>query len=101
MTNTSPVHPILRGADVHRVRYTEADRELFDRFLGDFVPPDAFDAHAHLYDLRHLVPPEDFAGPDQSPTRQRGPSLAGASGWCPPCYKKRLTRPSSPDDDCP
>jgi glutamate-1-semialdehyde 2,1-aminomutase len=29
-----------------------ADRELFDRRLRGFVPPDAFDAHAHLYDLR-------------------------------------------------
>jgi glutamate-1-semialdehyde 2,1-aminomutase len=28
-----------------------ADRELFDRQLRGFVPPDAFDAHAHLYDL--------------------------------------------------
>jgi glutamate-1-semialdehyde 2,1-aminomutase len=59
-------HPILSGADVHRVRYLASDRELFDTHLRDFVPVGAFDAHAHLYDLRHLVPQaaaeEDFAG---------------------------------------
>jgi glutamate-1-semialdehyde 2,1-aminomutase len=30
------------------------DAELFDRTLRDFVPPDAFDAHAHLYDAGSL-----------------------------------------------
>jgi glutamate-1-semialdehyde 2,1-aminomutase len=30
------------------------ERLLFDRCLRDFVPPDAFDAHAHLYRLRDL-----------------------------------------------
>ena len=39
-------HPVLRCADVQRVAYRDADRELFDRLLRDFVPPDAFDAHA-------------------------------------------------------
>jgi glutamate-1-semialdehyde 2,1-aminomutase len=67
MTSTAaPTFPILRGADVHRVEYAEEDRELFDRFLRDFVPPNAFDAHAHLYDLRHLAPEatfDDFKGP--------------------------------------
>ena len=33
-----------------------ADRELFDRKLRSFVPPDIFDVHAHLYDCRHLAP---------------------------------------------
>lgn len=58
-------HPILRGADVHRVVYQEADAALFNKFLRGFVPPTAFDAHAHLYDLRHLAPAAtqaDFAG---------------------------------------
>ncbi len=45
-------YPVLRGADVHRVRYLDSDRGLFDKFLRDFVPPGAFDSHAHLYDLR-------------------------------------------------
>ncbi len=35
------------------------DLELFERRLRDFVPPDAFDAHAHWYDLRHLVDDDD------------------------------------------
>jgi glutamate-1-semialdehyde 2,1-aminomutase len=55
---------LLRYADAHRFRYTDSDRELFDKHLLSFVPPNAFDAHAHLYDLRHLVPQEtaEFAG---------------------------------------
>lgn len=56
--------PILKTADVHRFSATQADRTLFQRLLEGFVPPDAFDAHAHLYELRHLAPdagPEDFA----------------------------------------
>ena len=59
------VHPILTGADVYGVVYTDADRALFEKFLRGFVPPTAFDAHAHLYDLRHLAPhatSDDFAG---------------------------------------
>ena len=46
---------ILAFADVHRFRYTERDVRLFESSLGGFVPPGAFDVHAHLYDLRHLV----------------------------------------------
>ena len=34
---------------------SDADRRMFDRKIGDFVPPDAFDAHAHWYDLRHIL----------------------------------------------
>ncbi len=57
--------PVLRGADVHGVTYGAADKELFDKFLRGFVPPNSFDAHAHLYDLRHVCPQatmEDFTG---------------------------------------
>ena len=32
-----------------------ADRELFESKIGDFVPPNAFDAHAHWYELGHVV----------------------------------------------
>lgn len=59
------VDPLLRFADVHRLRATDADRQWFDTQLRSFVPPDAFDAHAHLYDLRHLCPQataDAFAG---------------------------------------
>jgi glutamate-1-semialdehyde 2,1-aminomutase len=42
------------GAPAYRT--DAADRELFDRKLRNWMPPDAFDAHAHLYDCRHLVP---------------------------------------------
>ena len=30
------------------------DVEFFQRHLRNFVPPESFDAHGHLYDLRHL-----------------------------------------------
>jgi glutamate-1-semialdehyde 2,1-aminomutase len=51
--------------DVRRARHTHADRELFARRLRDFVPTDAFDAHAHLYDLRHFdVPAAKTASAD-------------------------------------
>lgn len=44
------------------------DRELFDRRLRHWMPPDGFDAHAHLYDLRHLHPdaPRDAFGPSSA-----------------------------------
>lgn len=47
-------------------RTDEADRELFDRQLRSWMPPGSFDAHAHLYDLRHLVDgttSDSFHGP--------------------------------------
>jgi glutamate-1-semialdehyde 2,1-aminomutase len=42
------------------------DLELWDRYLRDFVPPDSFDAHAHLWrvkDLRTPTPALAAAGP--------------------------------------
>ena len=48
-------------------RITEADLELFESKVGDFVPPDAFDAHAHWYDLRHIIPDEEGDEPFQQP----------------------------------
>lgn len=44
------------------------DRQLFDRLLRDFVPPDSFDFHAHLYRVQDLqqgtkpVPGDDEVG---------------------------------------
>ena len=35
---------------------TEADVTLFNRHLRNFVPPGAFDAHAHFYDRSHIGP---------------------------------------------
>lgn len=47
--------------------YTDWDQELFQRELDTFVPPKIFDAHAHLYDVRHFsdgtVPDFLKAGP--------------------------------------
>jgi glutamate-1-semialdehyde 2,1-aminomutase len=58
---------LVAFADVHRRAYPDSDREAFQRDLREFVPPDAFDVHAHLYDLRHLVPAAEaeFAGPPE------------------------------------
>lgn len=36
------------------------ERELFERELDGFVPPNVFDAHAHLYDRSHFGP-DSFA----------------------------------------
>ncbi len=35
----------------------EADLELFDKHLKDFVPPNSFDAHAHLWQVADLGTP--------------------------------------------
>ena len=73
--------PVLRFADAGRFRYSDADRELFDRFLKDFVPPNSFDAHAHLYDLRHLATnatADDFAG---SPEIDHSRLVGDMSQW--------------------
>lgn len=51
-------------ADPTRCPITPADLELFQSKLGGFVPPNAFDAHAHWYDLRHIV---DDGEPIESP----------------------------------
>jgi glutamate-1-semialdehyde 2,1-aminomutase len=44
---------------------TPSDRELFERHLASFVPPDAFDVHAHFYTLSALFPGRDDAPPDR------------------------------------
>ena len=41
----------------------ESDLKLFESKIGDFVPPDSFDAHAHWYDIRHILD----VGPDEPP----------------------------------
>src|SRR4051794_33079491 len=48
----SPVEQFRPSA--HAV--TPRDRELFERHLASFVPPDAFDVHAHWYTLSGLFP---------------------------------------------
>src|SRR5688500_11097943 len=47
-----------------------ADEQLFERELSSFVPPQVFDAHAHLYDVTHCrtQPP---------PLLADGPATAG------------------------
>ena len=39
---------------------TPDDLALFEAKLGDFVPPNAFDAHAHWYDLKNVLPNEEL-----------------------------------------
>ena len=59
---------VAKMANANTFKTTDADRELFERELRDFVPPGAFDAHAHLYDLRLLspgTPEEEFGGPPE------------------------------------
>lgn len=53
---TMTASKLLSSADPGRHQYADSDRTVFDTHLRDFVPSNAFDAHAHLYDLRHIVP---------------------------------------------
>jgi glutamate-1-semialdehyde 2,1-aminomutase len=46
-------------SDPTRFEINDDDLALFESAVGDFVPPDAFDAHAHWYDLRHILDAED------------------------------------------
>lgn len=56
---------LLDFADPHRWSMDADDLTLFEQRLRDFVPPDAFDAHAHWYDLRHLTSEaETMAAPE-------------------------------------
>lgn len=48
--------PGLRDfADPANWRIDPEDLKLFDSKLRDFVPPNAFDAHAHWYDMRNFL----------------------------------------------
>ena len=49
-----PVTERRRSLDPQFFESNERDCELYRRTIGGFVPPDAFDAHGHWYDLRHL-----------------------------------------------
>ena len=51
-----PMAKMVHGLDVRHFPHHPADHELFARRLRSFVPHDAFDVHAHLYDLSHLAP---------------------------------------------
>jgi len=60
MDSQTPRPTLLDFADPSRWTIGPADLDLFERRLGTFVPPDAFDAHAHWYDLRHLPGGQDL-----------------------------------------
>lgn len=66
-----PASSILDFADPDRWRVAASDRRLFDSKLAEFVPADAFDAHAHLYDLRHLDATADLASGQAEVGRDR------------------------------
>ena len=55
-TLTPAQQSLLQTADPRGNPVRDSDRKLFRRLIGDFVPDDSFDAHAHLYNLSHLVP---------------------------------------------
>lgn len=73
--------PLLGGTDVNRFRCQPADQELFDGFLRNFVPPGTFDVHAHLYDLRHLVPQADDRDFGGSPEITHDVMVRGMRQW--------------------
>ncbi|MHC4875909.1 MAG: aminotransferase class III-fold pyridoxal phosphate-dependent enzyme [Planctomycetota bacterium] len=62
MSNGKKQATLRDFADPSRWSIGPEDLELFQRRLSSFVPPDAFDAHAHWYDLRHIVTDDDSIG---------------------------------------
>ncbi|MBI1312900.1 aminotransferase class III-fold pyridoxal phosphate-dependent enzyme [bacterium] len=71
--------------DPSRWSIESADLEFFERRLADFVPPDAFDAHAHWYDLRHLIPNDDSIEPFDNPEVGHAAMTASMRRWMGDC----------------
>ena len=65
-------------ADPTEWTITQSDLELFQSRLRDFVPPGAFDAHAHWYDLRHLL---DDGAPIDQPEVGHDAMLSSMRRW--------------------
>jgi glutamate-1-semialdehyde 2,1-aminomutase len=75
------INSLLRSTDAGQFRYKEADRELFEKHLRSFVPSVSFDAHAHLYDLRHLAPSSELDVAEASPQIDHGVLLRSMRSW--------------------
>lgn len=59
-SNSAQSNPnIANFSDPALFDYREADREIFQSEFGSFVPPHSFDAHAHIYDMRHILTPDE------------------------------------------
>ena len=63
--NETKRQPSLRRAmcDPRFFEIGAADLELFESKIGDFVPPNSYDAHAHWYDLRHILSEQELNDP--------------------------------------
>ncbi len=64
--NILPHERLQRNQSLHLGRITDYDLDLWHRHLADFIPPDVFDAHAHLWrtqDLGTPTPALAAAGP--------------------------------------
>ena len=59
----------------------ESDLQLFETKIGDFVPPDSFDAHAHWYDLRHILDANDSEPPFSNPEVGYDAMMASMQRW--------------------
>lgn len=81
MTDDNAASKLLSSADPGRRQYTDSDRALFDAHLRDFVPPNAFDAHAHLYDLRHIVPQSVHSQITGSPAVDHSTLVSSMQRW--------------------
>jgi glutamate-1-semialdehyde 2,1-aminomutase len=57
-----PTPSFTSFCDPSRFDYRDEDRDQFAARFANFVPPDSFDAHAHIYDLRHIVPADEAIG---------------------------------------
>ena len=67
--------PPREGQITHRRKFLDPqffqsepqDPDVYRRAIGGFVPPDAFDAHGHWYDLRHLFVADSTTPPIENP----------------------------------
>lgn len=80
MNRPKPTAPSLLP---EHLRALDRDRELFDRTLRSFIPPGAFDAHAHLYRARDVATADGEAPGNDAPGNDAGYSeyLELTRGW--------------------
>ncbi|QDU40111.1 3-aminobutyryl-CoA aminotransferase [Maioricimonas rarisocia] len=79
MTRPSPT--LRQFADPACFDVFESDLAFFEHKLASFVPPDAFDAHAHWYDLRHILSAAEVEPPIDRPEVGHAAMLASMRRW--------------------
>src|SRR6185503_758422 len=67
--------------DPSKFRATPRDLEIFAKQLASFVPPDAFDAHAHFYDMRIFATGAAADSSERDTLVGRAQYLTAIGGW--------------------